>query len=40
VTLNRKAIADLAVSDQAAFDSLLAVAKAQLEQASTARAAS
>jgi large subunit ribosomal protein L20 len=36
VTLNRKALADLAVSDTAAFDSLLAVAKAQLEaQAST-----
>jgi large subunit ribosomal protein L20 len=31
VTLNRKALADLAVSDSAAFDSLLAVAKAQLE---------
>ena len=31
VTLNRKALADLAVSDAAAFDSLLAVAKAQLE---------
>jgi large subunit ribosomal protein L20 len=31
VTLNRKALADLAVSDHAAFDSLLAVAKAQLE---------
>ena len=31
VTLNRKALADLAVRDQAAFDSLLAVAKAQLE---------
>ena len=29
--LNRKTLADLAVSDQAAFDSLLAVAKAQLE---------
>jgi large subunit ribosomal protein L20 len=36
VTLNRKALADLAVSDTAAFDSLLAVAKKQLEtQAST-----
>lgn len=36
VTLNRKALADLAVSDSAAFDSLLAVAKKQLEsQAST-----
>lgn len=31
VTLNRKALADLAVSDRAAFDSFLAVAKAQLE---------
>jgi large subunit ribosomal protein L20 len=31
VTLNRKALAELAVSDQAAFDSLLAVAKAGLE---------
>ncbi len=31
VTLNRKTLAELAVSDQAAFDSLLAVAKAQLE---------
>ncbi len=31
VTLNRKALADLAVSDQAAFESLLALAKAQLE---------
>ncbi len=31
VTLNRKALAELAVSDAAAFDSLLAVAKAQLE---------
>jgi large subunit ribosomal protein L20 len=31
VTLNRKALADLAVSDTAAFESLLAVAKAQLE---------
>lgn len=36
VTLNRKALADLAVSDSVAFDSLLAVAKKQLEsQAST-----
>jgi large subunit ribosomal protein L20 len=35
VTLNRKALADLAVSDRAAFDSLLAVAKAQLEARST-----
>ena len=31
VTLNRKALADLAVSDRAAFDSLLAMAKTQLE---------
>ena len=31
VTLNRKALADLAVSDRGAFDSLLAMAKAQLE---------
>ncbi|MGH7727347.1 MAG: 50S ribosomal protein L20 [Candidatus Binataceae bacterium] len=31
VTLNRKALADLAVSDRAAFGSLLAVAKASLE---------
>lgn len=40
VTLNRKALADLAVSDQAAFDSLLAVAKAQLESQASARVAS
>lgn len=33
VTLNRKALADLAISDRAAFDSLLAMAKAQLETA-------
>src|ERR1700692_590392 len=39
VTLNRKALADLAVRDQAAFESLLAVAKAQLQDSST-RAAS
>jgi large subunit ribosomal protein L20 len=39
VTLNRKALADLAISDSAAFDSLLAMAKAQLETAQT-RAAS
>ncbi len=39
VTLNRKALADLAVRDQKAFESLLAVAKAQLEASST-RAAS
>jgi large subunit ribosomal protein L20 len=38
VTLNRKALADLAVRDQAAFESLLAVAKKQLE--TTTRAAS
>jgi len=31
VTLNRKALADLAVSDSAAFESLLAVAKAHLD---------
>jgi large subunit ribosomal protein L20 len=35
VTLNRKALADLAVSDRAAFDSLLAMAKAQLETTQT-----
>ena len=40
VTLNRKALADLAVSDQAAFDSLLAVAKAQLESRDTTSIAS
>jgi large subunit ribosomal protein L20 len=39
VTLNRKALADLAISDRAAFDSLLAMAKAQLETTQT-RAAS
>ncbi len=39
VTLNRKALADLAVSDSAAFESLLAVAKAHLEP-SAARIAS
>ena len=38
--LNRKALADLAVSDQAAFDSLLAVAKAQLETKASDRVAS
>ena len=32
IALNRKALADLAVTDPAAFDSLLRVAKAQLEQ--------
>jgi large subunit ribosomal protein L20 len=31
VSLNRKALADLAVSDRAAFESLLQVAKAQLQ---------
>ncbi len=31
VTLNRKALADLAVSDRAAFESLLALAKTHLE---------
>jgi large subunit ribosomal protein L20 len=40
VTLNRKALADLAVSDRAAFDSLLAVAKAQLETNASTRVAS
>src|SRR5271154_7356014 len=40
VTLNRKALADLAVSDQAAFDSLLAVAKAQLEERASTQVAS
>ncbi len=35
VTLNRKALAELAVSDRAAFDALLAMAKAQLEARST-----
>jgi len=35
VTLNRKALADLAVSDRAAFDSLLAMAKKQLETSSS-----
>jgi len=40
VTLNRKALADLAVRDQAAFDSLLAVAKAQLEERTSTRVAS
>ncbi len=37
VTLNRKALAELAVSDRAAFDSLLSVAKSQLEAAASAR---
>ena len=40
VALNRKALADLAVSDRAAFESLLQVAKAQLESAASARIAS
>jgi large subunit ribosomal protein L20 len=40
VTLNRKALADLAVSDTAAFDSLLAVAKKQLESQASAQIAS
>src|ERR1700724_3289425 len=40
VTLNRKTLADLAVSDRAAFDSLLAVAKAQLEAGASQRVAS
>ncbi len=35
VTLNRKALAELAVSDRAAFDSLLTMAKAQLEARAT-----
>jgi large subunit ribosomal protein L20 len=40
VMLNRKTLADLAVSDRAAFDSLLAVAKAQLEAPSSEQVAS
>jgi large subunit ribosomal protein L20 len=40
VTLNRKALADLAVSDSAAFDSLLAVAKKQLESQASSQIAS
>jgi large subunit ribosomal protein L20 len=40
VALNRKALAELAVSDPSAFDSLLAVAKAQLESQDSARIAS
>ena len=35
VTLNRKALSELAVSDRAAFDALLTMAKAQLEARST-----
>ena len=35
VSLNRKALADLAVSDRAAFESLLQMAKAQLEAQTT-----
>ncbi|GAC1453224.1 MAG: 50S ribosomal protein L20 [Vulcanimicrobiaceae bacterium] len=40
VTLNRKALAELAVSDRAAFDALLAMAKAQLEARHTSSVAS
>ncbi len=40
VTLNRKALAELAVSDRAAFDSLLTIAKAQLEAHATSSVAS
>ncbi|GAC1491865.1 MAG: 50S ribosomal protein L20 [Vulcanimicrobiaceae bacterium] len=40
VTLNRKALAELAVSDRAAFDALLAMAKAQLEARPTSSVAS
>jgi large subunit ribosomal protein L20 len=40
VSLNRKALADLAVSDRAAFDSLLQVAKAHLGTQSTGQIAS
>jgi large subunit ribosomal protein L20 len=40
ITLNRKALADLAVSDQKAFESLLAIAKAHLEADASARIAS
>ena len=35
VTLNRKALADLAIRDEAAFEALLAVAKKQLESQAT-----
>jgi large subunit ribosomal protein L20 len=35
VTLNRKALADLAVRDEAAFEALLAVAKKELESRAT-----
>jgi large subunit ribosomal protein L20 len=35
VTLNRKALADLAVRDEAAFEALLALAKKQLESRAT-----
>jgi large subunit ribosomal protein L20 len=35
VTLNRKALADLAIRDEAAFEALLAVAKKQLESRAT-----
>ncbi len=40
ITLNRKALADLAVSDAPAFESLLAVAKKQLETSAPASVAS
>jgi large subunit ribosomal protein L20 len=40
VTLNRKALAELAVSDSAAFESLLALAKAHLEASATTSIAS
>jgi large subunit ribosomal protein L20 len=40
VALNRKALADLAVTDRAAFESLLQVAKAQLESDQAGRIAS
>jgi len=40
VMLNRKVLADLAVTDRAAFDSLLSMAKAQLEASASAQVAS
>lgn len=40
VALNRKALADLAVTDRAAFESLLQVAKAQLESGASSGMAS
>ncbi len=40
VMLNRKALAELAVSDRAAFDALLGMAKAQLEAHATSSVAS